>query len=60
MFWHVDNEQCVTYLDGLGIQLQTLLLIREEFLNILALIALQLDHLSHLCVNDDGAIASCV
>jgi len=45
-------------LDGLGIQLQTLLLIREELLNILALIALQLDHLSHFSVNDDGAIAS--
>jgi len=45
-------------LDGLGIQFQTLLLVSEEFLNVLALIALQLNHLSHLCINNDGAITS--
>ena len=46
------------YLNGLGIKLQTLLLIGEELLNILALISLKLNHLSHLSINDDGAIAS--
>jgi hypothetical protein len=46
------------YLDSLGIKLQTLLLVGEELLNIFALIALKLNHLSHLSVDDDGAIAS--
>jgi hypothetical protein len=45
-------------LDGLSIKLKTLLLVGEEFLNIFALITLELDHLSHLTVDDDGAIAS--
>jgi len=45
-------------LDGLGIKLETLLLVGEELLNIFALISLKLDHLSHLGVNNDGAIAS--
>jgi len=45
-------------LDSLGIKLQTLFLVGEELLNIFALIALELDHLSHLIVDDDGAIAS--
>lgn len=44
-------------LDGLGIQLEAFLLIDEKFLDILALVALQLDHLSHLGIDDDGAIA---
>jgi hypothetical protein len=44
-------------LDGLRIQLQTLLLIDQELLYILALVALELDHLAHLRVVDDGAIA---
>jgi len=44
-------------LDGLRIKLEAFLLVNEEFLNILALIALELDHLSHLSVIDDGAIA---
>lgn len=48
----------VYYLNGLGIKLQAFFLVREELLNILALIALELDHLSHLGINDDGAIAS--
>lgn len=48
------------YLDGLGIKLKTLLLVGEEFLDIFALIALELDHLAHLRVNNDGAIASCM
>jgi len=45
-------------LDGLGIQLETLFLIGEEFLNIFTLISLKLDHLSHLSIIDNGAIAS--
>lgn len=45
-------------LDGLRIQFQALLLISQEFLHILALITLELDHLAHLRVVDDGAIAS--
>ena len=44
-------------LDGLRIQLQPLLLIDQELLYILALVALELDHLAHLRVVDDGAIA---
>lgn len=43
--------------DGLGIKLETFLLVGQELLNILTLISLQLNHLSHLSVIDDGAIA---
>jgi hypothetical protein len=42
---------------GLGIELKTLLLINEELLHILALIALELNHLAHLGIDDNGAIA---
>lgn len=45
-------------LDGRGIEAQTFLLVREELLNILALVALELDDLTHLRVAHDGAIAS--
>jgi hypothetical protein len=45
-------------LDGLGIKLKALLLVGQELLNILALISLELDHLTHLSVVDDRAIAS--
>jgi len=45
-------------LNGLGIKLQTLLLVGEELLDILALISLELNHLSHLSIDDNGAIAS--
>jgi len=45
-------------LDGLGIKFQALLLVGEKLLNILALISLELNHLSHLSIDDDGAIAS--
>ena len=45
-----------TYLDGLGVQLQAIL-INEEFLNVFTLITLKLNHLSHLSVCDDSAIA---
>jgi hypothetical protein len=44
-------------LDSLCIKTQALFLIRQEILHILALIALQLDHLAHLRVGNDGAIA---
>lgn len=46
-------------LDGLGVELKTVLA-GEEFLEILALVALELDHLAHLGIVDDGAIAGCV
>lgn len=42
---------------GFGIEAQPLLLVGEELLDILALVALQLNHLAHLAVSDDGAIA---
>jgi hypothetical protein len=46
-------------LDRLGIKLQTFLLVYQKFLDILALIPLELDHLAHLSVVDNSAIASC-
>lgn len=45
-------------LDGLGVQLEAFLLVDEKFLNVFALVTLELDHLAHLRVVDDGAIAS--
>jgi hypothetical protein len=44
-------------LDGLAIKSQALFLVRHEVLHIFALVSLQLDHLSHLRVSDDGSIA---
>ena len=44
-------------LDSLGIKTQALFLVRQEILHIFALVSLQLDHLSHLRVGNDGAIA---
>jgi hypothetical protein len=49
-----------SYLDGLGIKFEALFLVGEKLLNILALISLELNHLSHLSIDDNGAIASCV
>jgi hypothetical protein len=46
------------YLNGLGIKLQTLLLVGEELLNVFALITLKLNHLSHFTIDHNGAIAS--
>lgn len=46
------------YLDGLGIKLQTFFLVGKELLNILALVSLELNHFSHLSIDDDSAIAS--
>ena len=47
----------IPYLDGFGIKFQPFLLIHQEFLDILTLIALKLNHLSHLGIVDNGAIA---
>jgi hypothetical protein len=44
-------------LDSLAIKTEALLLVRHEILHIFALVSLQLDHLSHLRVCDNGAIA---
>lgn len=51
------NSRIEAHLDGLGIKCKTLLLVDEELLDVLPLIALQLDHLSHFGVDDNGAIA---
>jgi hypothetical protein len=51
-------ERGRAYLNGLGIKLQTLLLVGEELLDIFALVTLKLDHLSHFTIDHDGAIAS--
>jgi hypothetical protein len=53
---HVARLETVD-LDGLAIKPQALLLVRHEVLHIFALVSLQLDHLSHLGIGDDGAIA---
>jgi hypothetical protein len=45
------------HLDGLCIKLEPIL-IDQELLDVLALISLQLNHLAHLTVVDDRAIAS--
>ena len=45
-------------LDGLGVELKALLLVGQKLLDIFALITLELDHLAHLGVIDNGAIAS--
>ena len=46
----------MAYLDSLYIQFEAVFG-DQELLNILTLIALELDHLAHLTVGDDGAIA---
>jgi hypothetical protein len=58
--WCLVREGGGACLDGLGIKFETLFLVGEELLNILALISLELNHLPHLRVDDDGAIASCL
>ena len=47
---------CVTHLDGLRIKTKALLLVGQEILDILALISLELDDLTHLGVCDYGSI----
>lgn len=54
----LSGDQVKSYLDGLSIKSQAFLFINKEFLNVFALIALELDHLAHLSIIDDGAIAS--
>jgi hypothetical protein len=46
-----------THLDGFDVKAQAVLLVGQEVLDIFALIALELNHLAHLCIRDDGAIA---
>ena len=54
----VDGSRLETVdLYGLCVQAEALLLVGEELLDILALVALELDHLAHLRVGNDGAIA---
>lgn len=43
-------------LDRLCVKTKALLLVCQKILDVLALVALQLDHLSHLGVGNDGAI----
>lgn len=52
----VDLEPMDLY--GLSVEFEPFFLINQKFLDILALIPLELDHLAHLTVVDDGAIAS--
>lgn len=46
-------------LNGLGVELEAFLLVNQKFVDVLALIALKLDHLAHLGVGNDGSIAGC-
>jgi len=46
--------------DSLGVEAKTFLLVGEELFEILALVTLELNHLSHLLVGNDSAIASYV
>lgn len=41
------------------VRAEAILLVDEPILDNLALVALELDHLAHLIIVDDGAIASC-
>jgi hypothetical protein len=52
-----EDTACVTHLDGLRIKTKALLLVGQEVLDILALISLELDDLTHLGVCDYGSIA---
>ena len=47
----------MTHLDGLDVKTKALLLVGQEVLDILALVALELDDFAHLGVCDYGAIA---
>ena len=44
-------------LDGLGVDLEPLVLVNEKILHSIALVALQLDHVAGLFIVDDGAVA---
>ena len=45
------------HLHSLTLKAEAFLLVHEKFLHILALVALQLNHLAHFRVGDNGAIA---
>ena len=47
----------MTHFNGLDVEAQAVLLVGQKVLDVFALVALELDHLAHLCVRDDGAIA---
>jgi hypothetical protein len=47
-----------TYFDGVDLQTKSIVG-GQEFLYIFALITLKLNHLAHLSIVDNGAIASC-
>lgn len=47
----------MTHLDRLRVKTKTFLLVGHEVLDVFALIALELNHLAHLGVGDNGAIA---
>lgn len=47
-------------LNGLGVKLKAFHFVDEEVMDILALVSLQLDYLTHLTVVNGGAIAGCV
>ncbi len=44
-------------LDGLAVKTQAFLLVGKELLDILSLVSLKLNHLAHLGIGNDGAIA---
>lgn len=63
--WQENNEGSVDLdleamdLDSLGVKLKSLFLVGQEFLDIFALVSLELNHLTHLSIGHDGSIASC-
>lgn len=52
-----DAQKSTTDLDAFSIHAESFLLVTKEFLDVLSLVALELDHLTHLRVVDDRAIA---
>lgn len=54
----IEIQEGAAHFDSLCIKLEPIL-IDQEFLDVLALISLKLNHLAHLTVVDDRAIASC-
>ena len=54
--WSVQDV--LPYLDSLCVKLEAVFG-DQELLNIFALITLKLNHLTHLAIGDNGAIASC-
>jgi len=56
--WAIRSKSVwITHLDGLCIEFEAIFG-DQELLNIFALITLKLNHLAHLTVRDNGAIAS--